>query len=136
MSLHVARRPTWARVIITAAVLALAGLLLADIPGGSARAAATHPGRAATVADDGGRLKPTVVLEHGAWADSGSWNAVTALLQAAGYTVDARPTRCAACPMTPATWPTSCPPSPGRSSWSGTPTAAWSSPTPPTGTRT
>jgi len=27
------------------------------------------------------------VLVHGAWADSGSWNAVTALLQSAGYTV-------------------------------------------------
>ena len=31
------------------------------------------------------------MLVHGAWADSGSWNAVTALLQAAGYTVDAPP---------------------------------------------
>ena len=36
-------------------------------------------------------MPPTIVLVHGAWADSGSWNAVTALLQAAGYTVDAPP---------------------------------------------
>ena len=31
------------------------------------------------------------MLVHGAWADSGSWNAVTALLQRAGYTVYAPP---------------------------------------------
>ncbi len=35
--------------------------------------------------------KPTIVLVHGAWADSGSWDAVTALLQADGYTVDVPP---------------------------------------------
>jgi pimeloyl-ACP methyl ester carboxylesterase len=31
--------------------------------------------------------KPTIVLVHGAWADSGSWDAVTGRLQQAGYTV-------------------------------------------------
>ena len=85
MSVH-ALRPTRAGLIIVAAVLALAGLLLATIPGSSARAAA-HPARAAAA----GGPKPTIVLVHGAWADSGSWNAVTALLQAAGYVVDAPP---------------------------------------------
>jgi pimeloyl-ACP methyl ester carboxylesterase len=85
MSVH-APRPARARLIIVAVVLALAGLLLAAIPGGPARAAA-HPVRAATAEG----VKPTIVLVHGAWADSGSWNAVTALLQAAGYTVDAPP---------------------------------------------
>ena len=85
MSVH-PLRPAQARLIIAAVVLALAGLLLAAIPGGSARAAA-HPVRAATAEG----VKPTIVLVHGAWADSGSWNAVTALLQAAGYTVDAPP---------------------------------------------
>jgi pimeloyl-ACP methyl ester carboxylesterase len=35
--------------------------------------------------------KPTIVLEHGAWADSGSWNAVIQRLQADGYTVYAPP---------------------------------------------
>jgi len=85
MSVH-ASRPARARLIIVVVVLALAGLLLTAIPGGSARAAA-HPVRAATAEG----VKPTIVLVHGAWADSGSWNAVTALLQAAGYTVDAPP---------------------------------------------
>jgi pimeloyl-ACP methyl ester carboxylesterase len=85
MSVH-PLRPAQARLIIVAVVLALAGLLLAAIPGGSARAAA-HPVRAATAEG----VKPTIVLVHGAWADSGSWNAVTALLQAAGYTVGAPP---------------------------------------------
>ena len=85
MSVH-PLRPAQARLIIVAVVLALAGLLLATIPGGSARAAA-HPVRAATAEG----VKPTIVLVHGAWADSGSWNAVAALLQAAGYTVDAPP---------------------------------------------
>ena len=85
MSVH-ALRPTRGRLIIVAAVLALAGLLLAAIPGGPAQAAA-HPARAATA----GGPKATIVLVHGAWADSGSWNAVAALLQAAGYVVDAPP---------------------------------------------
>ena len=85
MSVH-PLRPAQARLIIVAVVLALAGLLLAAIPGGSARAAA-HPVRAATAEG----VKPTIVLVHGAWADSGSWNAVTALLQAVGYTVYAPP---------------------------------------------
>jgi pimeloyl-ACP methyl ester carboxylesterase len=31
--------------------------------------------------------KPTVVLVHGAWADSGAWDGVTARLQARGYPV-------------------------------------------------
>ncbi|HEY2297832.1 MAG TPA: alpha/beta hydrolase [Jatrophihabitans sp.] len=35
--------------------------------------------------------KPTIVLVHGAWADSGSWERVTKRLQAHGYTVYALP---------------------------------------------
>ena len=35
--------------------------------------------------------KPTIVLVHGAWADASSWNAVSAPLQAQGYTVFAPP---------------------------------------------
>lgn len=35
--------------------------------------------------------KPTIVLEHGAWADGSSWNGVVTRLQAAGYTVDVPP---------------------------------------------
>jgi pimeloyl-ACP methyl ester carboxylesterase len=33
------------------------------------------------------RAKPTIVLVHGAWADSSSWAPVTAILQHDGYTV-------------------------------------------------
>ena len=36
--------------------------------------------------------KPTVVLVHGAWADSGSWDGVVARLQRDGYPVDVFPT--------------------------------------------
>lgn len=35
--------------------------------------------------------KPTIVLVHGAWADSSSWNAVIAPLQSEGFTVLAPP---------------------------------------------
>ena len=35
------------------------------------------------------KAKPTIVLVHGAWADSSSWNKVIAQLQAKGYTVKA-----------------------------------------------
>jgi pimeloyl-ACP methyl ester carboxylesterase len=36
--------------------------------------------------------KPTVVLVHGAWADSGAWDGVTARLQGEGFRVRAFPT--------------------------------------------
>jgi pimeloyl-ACP methyl ester carboxylesterase len=35
--------------------------------------------------------KPTIVLEHGAWADGSSWSGVVTRLQKAGYTVDVPP---------------------------------------------
>jgi pimeloyl-ACP methyl ester carboxylesterase len=38
-----------------------------------------------------GAAKPTIVLEHGAWADASSWSKVTTLLQRDGYTVLAPP---------------------------------------------
>ena len=66
--------------------LAVAGLaLLGVIAVPSAVAAAptghdTHPG-----------VKPTIVLEHGAWADGSSWSAVVSRLQKDGYTVDVPP---------------------------------------------
>jgi pimeloyl-ACP methyl ester carboxylesterase len=77
------------RTTIVAAVLAVAGLILAS-QAGSAHAATTLPA-GATAKADGGGPKPTIVLVHGAWADSGSWNAVTRILQGAGYTVYAPP---------------------------------------------
>jgi len=72
------------------AVLAITGLLIAGNQVSSAHAAAVRTAHATAAAETSGP-KPTIVLVHGAWADSGSWNAVTALLQAAGYTVDAPP---------------------------------------------
>jgi pimeloyl-ACP methyl ester carboxylesterase len=75
---------------IVVAVLAIAGLLIAGSQVSSAHAAAGRPARATATTRASGP-KPTIVLVHGAWADSGSWNAVTALLQSAGYTVYAPP---------------------------------------------
>ena len=65
---------------LLAAVLAVVGLLAA-----TAQIASASPSRAAT------GPKPTIVLEHGAWADSGSWNGVVQRLQHDGYTVYAPP---------------------------------------------
>jgi len=47
--------------------------------------------RTAEAAAAGDGPKPTIVLVHGAWADSGSWDGVTQRLQADGYTVYALP---------------------------------------------
>lgn len=63
-----------------AAVLAVAGLFAA-----TAQIASASPSRIAA------GPKPTIVLEHGAWADSGSWNGVVQRLQHDGYTVYAPP---------------------------------------------
>jgi pimeloyl-ACP methyl ester carboxylesterase len=67
-----------------AVVLAVAGLLVSVSQIAPARAAAAH-------AASGGGPKPTIVLEHGAWADGSSWDEVIGLLQAEGYTVYAPP---------------------------------------------
>lgn len=67
------------RLIILGMAVAIVGLLVSFSPIASAH----------TAPADG--AKPTIVLLHGAWADSGSWDAVTALLQADGYTVDVPP---------------------------------------------
>jgi pimeloyl-ACP methyl ester carboxylesterase len=73
-------RLTRLRFGLLAAVLAIAGLLAA-----TAQIASASPSRAAA------GPKPTIVLEHGAWADSGSWNGVVQRLQHDGYTVYAPP---------------------------------------------
>lgn len=77
--LHAARL-TRLRFGLLAAVLAVAGLFAA-----TAQIASASPSRAAT------GPKPTIVLEHGAWADSGSWNGVVQRLQHDGYKVYAPP---------------------------------------------
>jgi pimeloyl-ACP methyl ester carboxylesterase len=76
---HTARL-TRLRFGLLAAVLAVAGLLAV-----TAQIASASPSRAAA------GPKPTIVLEHGAWADSSSWNGVVQRLQHDGYTVYAPP---------------------------------------------
>jgi pimeloyl-ACP methyl ester carboxylesterase len=71
------------RLIIPALAMAIAALI---IP--LSRIASAHTTTRA--AADGGP-KPTIVLEHGAWASTGSWDAVIRRLQADGYTVYAPP---------------------------------------------
>jgi pimeloyl-ACP methyl ester carboxylesterase len=78
-------RPARLRLVIAAAILALAGLLAAAIAGGPARAAdAPGPSWAA-------KTRPVIVLEHGAWADASSWNRVIRILTHEGFTVYAPP---------------------------------------------
>jgi hypothetical protein len=75
-----AAHPARLRVVIMAAILAIAALAMSagQIP--SAHATTTR-------AAGGGGPKPTIVLEHGSWADASSWNAVIQRLQRDGYTV-------------------------------------------------
>ncbi|NEA68062.1 alpha/beta hydrolase [Streptomyces sp. SID12488] len=61
--------------------VALAALALLIVTGSQAATAAS------TSAEDRHAVKPTVVLVHGAFADSSSWNKVVAKLQRAGYPV-------------------------------------------------
>ncbi len=72
------------RVAAIAVALAAAGLLVPASLIAPARAATAHAASAAGP-------KPAIVLEHGAWADGSSWDAVIGLLQADGYTIYAPP---------------------------------------------
>jgi pimeloyl-ACP methyl ester carboxylesterase len=85
MNLARAARPTRLRLIIVTVALAVAGLLAATTQAASARTSGHHVSRW-----DGG-TKPVIVLEHGAWADSSSWDQVIQRLQLLGYTVDVPP---------------------------------------------
>jgi pimeloyl-ACP methyl ester carboxylesterase len=76
-------QPGRLRLIIAAVIVAIAGLL---IP-----LSQIAPARTAEAAAAGDGPKPSIVLVHGAWADSGSWDVVTQRLQADGYTVYALP---------------------------------------------
>ena len=76
-------QPRRLRLMIAAVIVAIAGLV---IPLGQIASARTAE---AAAAGDG--PKPAIVLLHGAWADSGSWEAVSQRLQADGYTVYAPP---------------------------------------------
>jgi len=72
------------RTLIAGTVLALAGILIPISQSAQARTVS-----AGTTSSSAG--KPTIVLEHGAWADASSWDAVITRLQADGYTVYAPP---------------------------------------------
>jgi pimeloyl-ACP methyl ester carboxylesterase len=87
MPLSFAARLTRPRLIIVAAVLAIAGLLIA-VAGltGPAHAATGRAAQASAASWTGG-AKPVIVLEHGAWADGSSWDQVVRILQGDGYTV-------------------------------------------------
>jgi len=67
------------RLAALAAAVAAAGLIVPIGYLASAGAAVRSPA--------GGEPKPSIVLVHGAWADSSSWNAVASRLQHDGYTV-------------------------------------------------
>jgi len=66
---------TRSKAATTAALLALGCIGMLGVPVGSASAAAPKS------------AKPTIVLVHGAFADSSSWNGVISKLQADGYSV-------------------------------------------------
>jgi len=76
-------QPARLRLVVAAVIVAIAGLVIPISPIASARTAE------AARAGDGS--KPSIVLVHGAWADSGSWGGVTQRLRAHGYTVYALP---------------------------------------------
>jgi pimeloyl-ACP methyl ester carboxylesterase len=76
-------QPGRLRLVIAAVIVAIAGLV---IPLSQVASARTSGAAAA-----GGSPRPSIVLLHGAWADSGSWDGVTRRLQADGYTVYAPP---------------------------------------------
>ncbi len=77
------RRPRFA---IIASALAAAALAFP-----ASQAAAAHVVTAAAHPQASHGSKPTIVLVHGAFADSSSWNGVVSRLQRDGYTVDVPP---------------------------------------------
>ena len=77
-------QPGRLRLIIAAVIVAMAGLAIPLSQIASARTA-----EAAAAGSDG--PKPSIVLVHGAWADTSSWDGVIQRLQADGYTVYALP---------------------------------------------
>jgi pimeloyl-ACP methyl ester carboxylesterase len=85
-----APRLTRLRLVILAAVLAIAGLFTAISQTGPAQAATGH-NTWAGAASSTGRTKPTIVLEHGAFASASGWSGVIQRLQDDGYTVYAPP---------------------------------------------
>jgi pimeloyl-ACP methyl ester carboxylesterase len=77
----------------TKARFALTGLALAALVAipGTVAAASTSSHSDAASSHSQPAVKPTIVLEHGAWADGSSWSGVVTRLQQDGYTVDVPP---------------------------------------------
>ena len=95
MRISTVPRLTAPRLAAAGASLAIAGTLLGV--GVASSASATTAATTATTARQApstsanAAVKPTIVLVHGAWANSSSWNAVVGELQSRGYTVVAPP---------------------------------------------
>jgi pimeloyl-ACP methyl ester carboxylesterase len=70
------------RQVLTAGAVAAGAASLAVSPLGAAAASAATP----TATTLGGKVKPTIVLVHGGYADSSCWNVTISRLQAKGYT--------------------------------------------------
>jgi pimeloyl-ACP methyl ester carboxylesterase len=81
--MNIAQAARHARLRLIIPALAIAALIIPLSQIASAQAT--------TRAVTGGGHKPTIVLEHGAWANTASWDAVIQRLQADGYTVYAPP---------------------------------------------
>jgi pimeloyl-ACP methyl ester carboxylesterase len=71
------------------ALIGVAAATLAAVPAVATASASSHSH--ATSSQSGTAAKPTIVLEHGAWADGSIWDGVVMRLQRAGYTVDVPP---------------------------------------------
>ena len=85
MNLQWAAHRTRLRLILPTAIVAVATLVALTTQTASAHASSSQ------VFSWGSGPRPTIVLEHGAWADASSWNKVIGQLQADGFTVDAPP---------------------------------------------
>ena len=75
-----------AGLLAVTGMLVVAGLLATQVTSNA------DSRESATKAVESGKAKPTIVLVHGAWADSSGWSKVIRGLRARGYDVLAPPT--------------------------------------------
>ena len=94
MVIRRAARHASTRIAALTAAVAAAGLLVTAGMAGPVQASSAQSGpvqagsaHASAVSITASRPKPSIVLIHGAWADSSSWDAVVSELQHDGYTV-------------------------------------------------
>jgi pimeloyl-ACP methyl ester carboxylesterase len=89
MVIRRAARHASRRIAALTAAVAAAGLLVTAGMAGPVQAGPVQAGsaHASAVSITASRPKPSIVLIHGAWADSSSWDAVVSELQHDGYTV-------------------------------------------------